>query len=157
LFNLLMRSVPWTGGRDTVILGRLFEYTDYEVAASFKDDSGVLFDKLIQLPCLFMLEGTGDELAYAGTITHARIVGREISIEYTLDPDIPPLFNSTIFDKKLEFDMPHDFEFSRPRPLSPRSSFWSRPSSPLAASGQSPLHQIPPLHNQRSQTSGLGQ
>jgi hypothetical protein len=55
----------------------------------------------------------GDQLAYAGTITRARIVGRDISIEYTLDPDIPPLLNSIICDKKLEFDMSHDFEFSR--------------------------------------------
>ena len=113
MFNLLMRSAPWGAGRDTVLLARLFEYTDDEVAASFKDGAKVLFDKLIRLPCLFMLEGVGDQLAYAGTITRARIVGMEISIEYTLDPDIPPLLNSTIFDKKLEFDMPADFEFSR--------------------------------------------
>jgi hypothetical protein len=108
-----MQSAPWGAGRDTVILGRLFEYTDDEVAAAFKDGARILFDKLIQLPCLFMREGTSDQLAYAGAITRARVAGTQISIEYTFDPDVPPLLNSTIFDKKLDFDMPHDFEFSR--------------------------------------------
>src|SRR5271166_2210926 len=108
-----MQSAPWGSGHDTVVLGRMFEYTDDEVAAAFRDGNRVLFDKLIQLPCLFMLEGTGDQFAYAGTITRARVVGPQISIEYTLDADIPPLLNSTIFSKKLDFGMPHDFEFSR--------------------------------------------
>ena len=108
-----MRSGPWDAGRDTVLLGRLFGYTHDEIAAAFKDGNRVLFDKLIQLPCLFMQEGTGDQLAYAGTITRARVAGVQISIEYTFDLDIPPLLNSTIFDKKLDFDMPQDFEFSR--------------------------------------------
>jgi hypothetical protein len=53
-----------------------------------------------------MQEGTGDQLAYAGILIRARIVGKDISIEYALDSDIPPLLNSTIFDQKLEFDMP---------------------------------------------------
>ena len=60
-----------------------------------------------------MQEGDYNQLAFAGTITEARIVGNEIALEYAFDPDIPPLLNSTIFARKLEFDMPHDFEFSR--------------------------------------------
>ena len=108
-----MQYAPWDEGRGTVTLSRLFEYTDDEVSATFKDGARVLFDKLIQLPCLFMQEGTDDQLAYSGTISRARIVGNEIAIEYTFDRDIPPLLNRIIFAKKLDFDMPHDFEFSR--------------------------------------------
>lgn len=60
-----------------------------------------------------MQEGTGDELARVGTVTRARITGREIVIEYTFDLDIPAVPNSAIFSKKIDFDIAHDFEFSR--------------------------------------------
>jgi hypothetical protein len=113
LFNLLMQASPWGAGRDTVILGRLFEYTDGEIAATFKDGDKILVNKLIQLPCLFMQEGTGDQLARVGTITRARVSGKEVSIEYTYELDIPSLLNSTIYANKTEFDMSQDFEFSR--------------------------------------------
>jgi hypothetical protein len=113
LFNLLIQFGPWNGFRETVSPARLFEYTDDALAASFKDGDRPLLDKLIRLPCLFMSEGKGDQLAHVGIINRARIVGSNILIEYTFEPDIPPLLNSTIFDKKLEFDMPVDFEFSR--------------------------------------------
>jgi hypothetical protein len=113
LFNLLMQASPWGAGRDTVILGRLFEYTDGEIAATFKDGDKILLNKLIQLPCLFMQEGTGDQIARVGTITRARVSGKEVSIEYTYELDIPSLLNSTIYANKTEFDMSQDFEFSR--------------------------------------------
>ena len=115
MFNLLMQGVPWDEeGRDTVSAGRIFEYTDDEVAASFKGDGDkILLEKLMRLPCIFMEEGNGEQLARVGTITRARAAGRDIAIEYTYDLSIPPLLNSTIFANKLDFDMPHDFEFSR--------------------------------------------
>ncbi len=54
LFNLLMKYMRWDAGRDTMIAARLFEYTDDDIAASFKDGSKVLLDTLIKLPCIFM-------------------------------------------------------------------------------------------------------
>lgn len=60
-----------------------------------------------------MQEGTDDQLAHVGTITRARITAGQIAIEYHYDLDIPPILNSTIFSKKIDFDMGHDFEFSR--------------------------------------------
>lgn len=113
MFNLLMKSIPWESGRDILPLDRLFEYTNETIAGDFKEGSRVLFDKLVRFPCLFMQEGRGDELAYTGKIASARIVGAEISIEYTLDSDVPPFLNSTIYNRRTEFDMPRDFEFSR--------------------------------------------
>jgi hypothetical protein len=91
----------------------MFEYTDDEIAAAFRQGEKLSLDKLIRLPCLFMREGTRDEVASVGTITRARLVGQEIAIEYTFDLDIPPLLNSTVYANKIDFDMPHDFEFSR--------------------------------------------
>ncbi len=108
-----MRSRPWSGNRDTVDLGRLFEYTAKELIPAYKDGDSVLLDKLILSPCLFMLEGIDDQPAYAGTIVRARISGPEIAIEYTFEPDIPPILNGDIYRRRIEFDMPHDFEFSR--------------------------------------------
>ena len=60
-----------------------------------------------------MQEGTGDQIARLGTITRARVSGKELSIECTYELDIPSLLNSTIYANKTEFDMPHEFEFSR--------------------------------------------
>jgi hypothetical protein len=95
-------------------LERLFEYTDEAVIARFRDVAGTpLLSELIQHPCVFMQEGTGDEVARVGTITQARIVGRELIFEYTLTPEVPPLLNRTIYANKTDFDMPHEFEFNR--------------------------------------------
>lgn len=114
MFNLLMQYSPWGDGRDTVSIGRIFEFTDDEIAASYRSGDKPSLDKLIRLPCLFMREGTNNEVAYVGTITRARAVGQQqIAIEYTFDLDIHPLLNSTIYANKIDFDISHDFEFSR--------------------------------------------
>lgn len=108
-----MKGHPWEDGRDTIPVSRLFEYTEDDITARFKRNELPILDELIRLPCLFMQEGTGDELARVGTVTRARITGREIIIEYTFDLDIPAVPNSVIFSKKIDFDIAHDFEFSR--------------------------------------------
>lgn len=113
MFSLLVQFRSWGAGRGTIPVGRLFEYTDDNIAASFRDGDRIELDRLIRLPCVFMEEGIDDQLARVGTITNARLAGQEIAIEYTFDMDIPPLLNSTIFANKIDFDMPHDFEFSR--------------------------------------------
>lgn len=94
-------------------LGRCFEYTDDRIAAQFRENGRPSLDRLIALPCLFMPEGTGDEIAYVGQIRGARIVGQEVSFEYTLDAEVPPLRNNMIYANRLVLDMPQDFEFSR--------------------------------------------
>lgn len=113
MFNLIMRSVDWGTGRETMPVGRVFEYTDDHVADQFRQNGNLLLDPLTRLPCLLMQEGTGDEIAYVGQINRARIVGNEVTFEYTLDADVPPLQNSMIYANRMSLDMPHDFEFSR--------------------------------------------
>lgn len=113
MFNLLMQGSPWGDGRDTVNSSRMFEYTEDEVAAGFKRDGTILLDRLTRLPCLFMEEGSGDQLARVGSITRARMAAGSVSIEYTYDLGIPPILNRTIYENRLDFDMPHEFEFSR--------------------------------------------
>ena len=113
MFNLLMQGVPWEVGRGSVQLGRMFEYTEEAVANRLKDGQLPRVAKLTELPCLFMQEGVDDEIGRVGTIIRARIVGGEVAFEYSYDPQVPPLINRTIFGHRTDFDMPHEFEFSR--------------------------------------------
>ncbi len=114
MFNLLMQYQPWEPGRDTVAVGRLFEYTGTEVSRQFKaGDGSPLLARLMEYPCLFMREGIDDQVAHVGYITRAKVSGSDIAFEYNLDPEVPPILNSTIYANKISFDMPEPFEFSR--------------------------------------------
>lgn len=114
MFNLLMFNVDWPSGRVTVPMGRMFEYTDDRITEQFRDsDRTPLLDRLTSLPCLFCEEGTDTETAYVGKINRARIVGRDVSLEVSIDAEVPPLQNSMIYASRAELHMPHDFEFSR--------------------------------------------
>jgi hypothetical protein len=114
MFNLVMLSVDWeNNGRTSISVGRIFEYTDAHIANQFRQDDTLLLDRLTTLPCLFMQEGTGAEVAYVGQINRTRRVGTEVSIEYTFDAEVPPLRNGMIYANRMALDMPHDFEFSR--------------------------------------------
>ncbi len=113
MFNLIMRSVAWDDGRGAMPLGRFFEYTEDDIADQFRQNGRPLLDRLATLPCLFMQEGIRDEIAYVGQINRARAVGNEISFEYALDAEVPPLQNSMIYANRMALDMRHDFEFSR--------------------------------------------
>ncbi|EEZ5320048.1 hypothetical protein HB104_003319 [Escherichia coli] len=113
MFNLIMRSVDWDVGREMMEVSRVFEFTDDHILMQFKNNNSPDLDKLISLPCLFMQEGVGDELAYIGQINRAKIVGREVSFEYSLDNEVPPITNGFIYGNRMALDMPKDFEFSR--------------------------------------------
>lgn len=114
MFNLLMFNVDWLSGRVSVPTGRILEYTDAHIRAQFlDDDKNLLLDSLYSLPCLFCEEGTEDETAYVGQINRGRIVGKDLSLEISLDADVPPLQNSIMYANRAELNMPQDFEFSR--------------------------------------------
>ncbi|WP_200860048.1 hypothetical protein [Bordetella bronchiseptica] len=91
----------------------MFEYTDDHIEEQFRIDGNPVFDRLIELPCLFCEEGTEDEIAYVGRISRARIAGTSVSLEIDIDADVPPLLNSMLYANRAELDMPHGFEFSR--------------------------------------------
>lgn len=114
MFNLLMFNVDWSAGRVTVPLGRIFEYTDADISAQFRDGSNnLLLDRLTSLPCLFCEEGTTNQTAYVGQINRARITGNDLLLEISFDTEVPPLKNSFIYTYRSQLDMLHDFEFSR--------------------------------------------
>lgn len=113
MFNLIMRSISWDSGRETMPVSRIFEYTDDHIAAQFRKNGNLILDRLIALPCLFMPEGVRDEIAYVGQINRARIVGNDVAFEYAIDAEVPPLQNSFIHANRMALAMPYDFEFSR--------------------------------------------
>lgn len=113
MFNLIMRSFDWANGQETMSVGRFFEYTDNHIADQFRQNQSPLLDRLAALPCLFMTEGVGDEIACVGQINRLRRVGNEVSFEYTVDAEVPQLQNSMIYANRMALDMPEDFEFSR--------------------------------------------
>ena len=108
-----MRSVEWNTGREVMPTNRFFEYTEQHLADKFTIDGNTDLDELIKLPCLFMQEGTQNQVAYVGQINRARVVGGDVSFEFTLDPEVPQLSNSFLYANRGWLDMPHDFEFSR--------------------------------------------
>jgi hypothetical protein len=113
MFNLIMRRFEWASGTGDMPRERFFEYTDEEIAAQFRDGNNLRLDRLAQLPCLLMEEGTQDEIARVGRIDRPRLVGANVVFNFVLDRDVPPLQNSFIHSNQVAFEMPRDFEFSR--------------------------------------------
>lgn len=113
MFNLIMRSPDWSTGRQTMQIGRMLEFTEGHIADQFRIDGNLNLDRLLTMPCLFMPEGVGDEISYVGQVNRARIVGNDVSFEYTLDTEVPPLQNRMLFTNRMALDMRDEFEFSR--------------------------------------------
>ena len=118
MFNLLMRAKLWGNGHDTFPKDRMFEFTDPAVSACFQKGTDPIFDELIKLPCLFMQEGQGAEIAQVGWINRASVIGGDVSLEYTYATGIGSLLNSDIMAKRQQFGMARarrgiDWGFSR--------------------------------------------
>lgn len=113
MFNLIMRWFEPGNRNASIMLDRLFVYTEEQVATQFQVDGNVMLDRLGRLPCLFVNEGRGDEEAFVGSVFRLRIANREIRFEYTIDADVPPLQNRVIFANRSALDMPYENEFSR--------------------------------------------
>lgn len=114
MFNLLVKSVEWANGRDTVIAERAFEYTEDALVSRFKPNGQFDFAALSALPTLFIQETSGqrDQVARVGTITRARTSGQNILLEYAYDADIPSIPNSVLSTFATDLDI-EDFEFYR--------------------------------------------
>lgn len=113
MYNLLVQYNPWGSGTGTVAMDRLFAYTDDALKNQFRKDDSIEFDKLTQMPCLFMQEGKGDGIAHVGAITRIRPAGADILIDYSFDLNVDPIPNKIISANKADFDIRHDSEFSR--------------------------------------------
>lgn len=114
MFNLLVSGGGWASERDTLPASRVLEYTEDYVRARYRPDGQLDLQNLLTLPALFLEEtsGRGEQIVRVGTITKARVHGREIALEYFFEPSIPPLSNRRLAEFASELDM-DDFEFHR--------------------------------------------
>lgn len=114
MFNLLVKFSPWGDGRDTMPVGRVFEYTEQALIDRFRPENRLDLSALLALPTLFVEEtsGQGNQFARVGTITRARMAGQNIALEYTFDLTIPPISNRALMDVAADFDI-QDFQFHR--------------------------------------------
>jgi hypothetical protein len=114
VFNLLVKFNGWAEGRDSILAGRVFEYTDDALINRFKPDGQIDLAALSALPALFLQETSGqrDQAGRVGRITRARISGVNIALEYAYETDVAPILNSALHDCANELDIA-DFEFSR--------------------------------------------
>jgi hypothetical protein len=108
-----MFNVDWSSGRVNVPMGRMFEFTEKRISAQFQENGTPLLDRLTSLPCLFCVEGITNEAVNVGQINRARVVGRDVALEVSVDADVPSLRNSIIYANRAELHMSDDFEFSR--------------------------------------------
>lgn len=114
MFHLLVKYDGWEKSRDTMAIGRTFEYTSDDVISVFRAKDRVNEDRALAIPALFLSEigGSGDQLARVGTLTRIRVTGSEYTLDYAFDDDVPPISNSRLQDLSGALDI-SDFEFSR--------------------------------------------
>jgi hypothetical protein len=114
VFNLLVKYTSWADGRDTMPQARAFEYTSEELAIRFCPGAQHDFPALAALPTLFVQEtsGLGEQVAHVGTITRARLNGRDIVLEFTYDLGIAAIPNHVLLRSAVELDI-DKYEFSR--------------------------------------------
>ena len=114
MFNLLVSASGWAEARDTLPAGRALEHTEQHLIERFRTGSQLDLPSLIALPTLFLQEssGRGDQVARVGTITRARVSGRELLLEYAYDIGLPPMTNNRLEAFAADLDI-GEFEFHR--------------------------------------------
>lgn len=117
MYNLLVTSSQgWRTSRDSMSAGRALEYTAQHLRSKYEPNNELDFAALIQFPAVFACENSWDGNhipARVGTITKAQKHGRDYSIDYVLDPDIPPIPNEILFGSAAD-DLDIDIRSSIP-------------------------------------------
>ena len=112
MFNLIIAAAGWEPHRDTFPVDRIFEHTEGWISDFYKPNGVLDIGKIIQLPTLFMEEGTGDELAHVGRITRVQPQGANVLVEYAWDQRIPAISNRKMKELQRDFGL-DDWEYSR--------------------------------------------
>lgn len=106
MYNYLMSASEWKPGRGTMPIGRFYAEQDER----FKTVNGVISPALLALPALLMPEVNpreANQTARVATLHSAKIAGSgDIIIDYTIDPDIPPLPVSWLVEHTTELAIP---------------------------------------------------
>jgi len=114
MYHLLVSYNGWEPSRDTLSIGRVFEYTHDDLIQQFKPGGNLDISEISSYPALFATEtgGSGQQFARVGYVNRIVSNAREVQIEYSIETDIPPLSNSTLeqLAPQLQID---GFELSR--------------------------------------------
>lgn len=99
-YNLLMRTGEWKNQSSYEYSNRFLEYTEDEIKEEFYKD----FERIKELPCLFMYEHRGAESRkfHLGTLTEIKKVDNIIEIQYKELKDFDDFFKEDD-DKYIEF------------------------------------------------------
>ena len=92
-------------------VGRFLEYTSDDVASRFRELGSEQFEALRRMPCLFAYEGTKHPLR-VGWLSTVKRRGQSLYIEWTFDPDVPPLEFEKIRPVQAALDI-REWELSR--------------------------------------------
>jgi hypothetical protein len=113
MFNLIVKIGAWEPSRDSILASRVFESTDERLALRCKPNGKFDFGLLFRIPTLFVEESSrkGDEVARVGTITRARLLGKEVALEYNFDSGIGGIPNKAIEAVATDLDI-DKFEFT---------------------------------------------
>lgn len=112
MFNLIVSSGLDGNRRGSMLINRVFEYTNDDVENRFKANGVIDLPAVLSLPTLFMDEGVDDQVVVFGHITRVETRGREYQFHYALDPDMPRMTNADISALAAELHV-DDFEFRR--------------------------------------------
>src|SRR5690348_14802289 len=99
MFHLLVSGGSWEPSHGTIPAGRTLEFTDDAVKTVFMPNEVLDLAKFTEIPAVFASETLSDNSqasARVGTITRARLVGKEYQLDYVFDPDIQPIHNATL-------------------------------------------------------------
>jgi hypothetical protein len=114
MFNLIVKYQPWAEGRDSIPLGRALEYTEDGLREKFQPGGTLDLEALRILPTLFVQETSREEiqLARAGSISRARIDGKNIILDYVFDTGVSAVPNSALQTFAIDLDI-RESQFSR--------------------------------------------
>ena len=114
MFNLIVSANGWSPNRDSIKRSRVFEYTADALEKRFKPNDVLDVDMLLSLPTVFAPEnsGSGEQFARVGRIIRVRQAATDLQLEYSYDPAVPPISNSTLAELASELDI-GEWEMSR--------------------------------------------
>lgn len=111
MFNVIVSSGLKDPRRGKIFGSRVFKYTAAELSEKFIPNGVLDVAAVTALPTLLMEEGTDDQVAGVAWLSRIVEKGHDYEFSYTLDPDIPKLTNSEVYELRSELEM-DEFEFS---------------------------------------------
>jgi hypothetical protein len=99
MFNFIVKYAPWGDTHSTIPLSRVLNATDDHLVERLRTDGRLDLDALKRLPTLFIQEtgaSRGEQVARVGRIIEAHAQGKEMALEYVIDPHVAPIPNQVI-------------------------------------------------------------